>query len=763
MSILGNRVVRREDPRFLTGAATYVANLDLEGCTQVVFVRSIVAHATISSIDRADAERSPGVLGVFTGAEVRAELGLVPHVLPVFPPEMRRPFLADAVVHHVGQAVVAVVAETFEQAVDAAELVVVDYDQREVITDVETAATDRVLLFPEAGTNVVARIASDQQAVFDACEVVVQERIVNQRLTAAPIEPRAGAAWWDDGRLIHYSACQGAHPTRDLLATVYDLDHDRVRVVVPDVGGGFGAKSRTYPDELALGYFARRVGRPVVWMETRSENMASMPHGRGQIQYARMGGSRDGRITAYQLDVVQDVGAHPIIGAVLPTMTQRMLTGVYDIQNCGFTSTAAVTNTVSITAYRGAGRPEATVAVERMVDRFSAEIGIDPAEVRAKNLIPRFTEPYATGIGTDYDVGDYPAALQLALDTADYTELRVEQARRRAAGHSTQLGIGLGVYVEITGGGAASEYGSVAIGPDGRLRVASGATPTGQGHDTTWATVVADRTGVSLDTIDVVHGDTDAVERGGLTVGSRSVQLAGSALVEATDALIERARGVAAEQLEAAVGDVVLDAAAGRFHVTGTPTASLSWVELVAGLDQQLVESADFSAAMPTYPSGAHLAVVEVDTETGKVTLDRLVAVDDAGRILNPLLAEGQIHGGLAQGAAQVLCEEIVYDDAGNLLTGNFMDYCVISSMELPSFDIVHMETPTWVNELGAKGVGESGTIGAIPAVYNAVIDALAPFGVRHLETPLTPERVWSAIASSVSGPRPGGSSQSSS
>jgi len=747
MSILGNKVVRREDPRFLTGGGTYVENLRLDRPAYLVYVRSILAHARIAGVDVTEAKAAPGVLGVFTGAEVTEALGLAPNVFPMFPAEMRRPYVAADVVRYVGQPMVAVLAESRAAAVDAAELVLVDYEELPVVIDLEQSATDEVVLFPDHGTNVLNRMKSEHQADFAGCEVVVSERIVNQRLTGAPIEPRAGAAWWtDDGRLVHWSACQGAHPTRDLLATVYGLEPSKVQVVVPDVGGGFGAKSRTYPEELALAWYARQLGRPVKWTETRSENVAAMPQGRGQIQYAKLGGTRDGKITAYQLDVFQDAGAYPIIGAILAGMTQRMLTGVYEIANCGFNGTAVVTNKVSTTAYRGAGRPEATVAIERMIDRYAAEIGMDPAEVRRINMVPRFTQPYTTGIGTQYDSGDYPAALEMVLDKAGYAELRAEQARRRAEGATELLGIGLGVYVEITAGGPGGEFGSIEVLPGGRMRVTSGATPTGQGHDTTWAMLVAEYTGVAMEDVEVVHGDTDAVARGGLTVGSRSVQLAGSALVDAAGILVEKARNRAADQLEAALGDVVFDAEGGRFHVVGSPVPSLGWAELAAEAPEPLIAGTDFSAPMPTFPSGAHLAVVLVDTETGRVRLDRLVAVDDAGTIINPLLAEGQVHGGLAQGVAQALYEQIVYDESGNLLTSNFMDYTIVSPTELPSYEVHHIETPTWTNPLGAKGVGESGTIGSIPAVYNAVIDALGHLGVRHLETPLTPERVWAAV-----------------
>lgn len=744
-SILGNAVRRVEDPRMLTTGGTYVEDLDLPGAVWAVYVRSPYAHAGIISIDTGDAAQMPGVLGVYTAADL-APIGLAPSVNPTYPEAMRRPFLASDVVRFAGQAVVAVVAETKAEALDAAEVVFVDYEPLDVLIDPEASVRDELVLFPDAGTNVIARFASAAPADFSGCDVIVEARIVNQRMTGAPIEPRSGAAYWTpEGRLVHYSACQGAHPTRDLLATVYGLDKHQVHVIVPDVGGGFGAKSRSYPEEAALGFYSRALGRPVKWTDSRTDNMLAMPHGRAQVQHARLGGTRDGRMLAYQLDVVQDAGAYPLTGAILHRMTMTMAAGCYDIASIGFTGVSAVTNTSSITAFRGAGRPEATVAIERMVDLFSAEIGADPADVRRRNLIPRFTEAITTGIGTPYDVGDYPEALERVLHAADYDALRAEQARRRAAGGPVVLGIGLSSYVEITAGVGGSEFASVEVLPSGRMQVRIGTTAFGQGHATTWSQLVSDRTGVAMDQIEVIQGDTDQVRSGGLTVGSRSVQLGGAALAGASAQLIDKAREQAASILEAAVEDVVFDRDLAGFHVAGTPARTVGWAELASGPEPLSAEH-DFTAPMPTFPFGAHLAVVEVDIETGKVRLTRLVAVDDAGTLLNPLLAEGQVHGGIAQGVAQALMEEVIYDADGQLKTSNFADYPVISAAELPSFEVVHMATPTWVNELGAKGVGESGTIGAIPAVYNAVIDALSHLGVRHLETPLTPERIWAAL-----------------
>jgi carbon-monoxide dehydrogenase large subunit len=745
-SILGNRVTRVEDPRFLTGGGRYVDSIHFPNEAWCAYVRSPYAHATIESIDVSDAAAAPGVLGVFTAVDLAA-LNPTPPTRPNLPPEMTRPFLAADRVRFVGEPVAAVVAETHAQAMDAAELVLVDYEPLPVLTDLARSVAGDLLMFPDAGTNTVLQLATPTQATFEGCDVVVSERIVNQRLSGAPMEPRVGVAYWTaDGRLVHYSSCQGGHVTKSMLSAVYGIEPHQVRVIVPDVGGGFGVKSRTYPEEAVLGFYARELGRPVRWSETRTENMLSMPQGRAQVQQATIGGSRDGRITAYQLDVLQDAGAYPLTGSVLHTMTMRMTCGVYDIENVGFTGTSTVTNAPSITAYRGAGRPEAAVAIERMVDRFAAEIEMDPAEVRRRNMIPTFHEARTTGVGTTYDVGDYARSLELALGTAGYDALRAEQAARRAAGDAVQLGIGIGTYVEITSGVGGSEYGAVELQPDGSLVVRTGTTPYGQGHVTTWSMIVSDRTGVPIERISVLHGDTDEIRSGGLTVGSRSVQLGGTAIAVATTKLIDDARQRAAQLLEAAVDDVVLDAEAGHFHVAGTPARSLAWSDVAASEGGALAADHDFEAPMPTFPFGTHIAVVEVDTETGGTRLIRHIACDDAGTIMNPMLAEGQIHGGIAQGAAQALMEEVVYDEDGTPRTTNFADYPVISSAELPTFELVPMSTPTWVNELGAKGVGESGTIGGIPSVYNAVVDAVAHLGVRHLEMPCTPEKVWAAI-----------------
>jgi carbon-monoxide dehydrogenase large subunit len=745
-SILGNEVKRVEDPRLLTEGGTYVEDVDVDAAW-AAFVRSTVAHGRITSVEVDDARAAPGVLGVFTGADI--DLPPFPNVRPGVPSGSERPLLAHDTVRFVGEAVVAVVADNRYLAADAAELVIVDIEPLPAVLDPHQALEDQILVHPAIGTNVFMRIQSDKRADFGGCEVEVTVEQVNQRLSAVPLEPRSGLAFWTDDdppRLVHYSACQGAHQTRDVLAHLYDLPVERVRAVVPDMGGGFGAKSRSIGEELTLGWLARAVGRPVRFTETRSENLVAMPHGRGQHQRIRLGGTREGRVTTYQLDVVQDAGAYPMMGAYLPVMTQRMTPGCYDIADCGFTSVAVATNTTSTTAYRGAGRPEATLAVERAIDVYAAEIGMDPAEVRRINLIPRFTEPWTTGIGTVYDVGDYPEALRRVLDAADYDGLRAEQAALRADPDSRRLmGIGLGSYVEITATAVPNEEATVELRPDGTLLARSGATPYGQGHDTTWKMILSDRTGVPMDRIAVIHGDTDEVTSGGLTVGSRSVQIAGSALAAAARELVDEARERAADLLEAGLGDVVLDTGTGRFHVLGSPAVSVDW-EVVAAAGSALSGVAEFVAPQPTYPFGAHLAVVDIDSELGEVRVRRMVAVDDAGVLINPLIVDGQVHGGIAQGIAQALYEEIRFDEYGNPLTSNFLDYMIVSAPELPSFELVHQQTPTWVNELGAKGAGESGIVGSIPAVINAVHDALAPLGIGTLDAPLTPEKIWRAI-----------------
>ena len=759
MGIIGERVVRTEDPALVTGRATFVDNLDLAGAAHVAYVRSTMAHARLAAIDTSAAAEMPGVLAVLTAADLAADgIGPIPVDMPMLPSTMPRYALAVDTVRFVGELVAAVVANTRAEAVDAAEAVVVDYEPLPAVIDPEAAERGDVLLFPHLGTNVCFDLPSQGSAVsFDDCEVVVRATIVNQRLAPCPLEARVAASRWEpadehgERRLTHWQASQGAHPVRDRLGEWYGLPPERMRVITPDVGGGFGAKAFSYAEDMLLPWLARRVDRPVRYTESRSESMTGLGHGRGQVQRVEIGGTRDGRVLAYRLTVLQDAGAYPRLGAFLPFLTARMLTGTYDIPAADLTARAVVTNTVPIVAYRGAGRPEAAAAIERAIDMFAAEIGIDPALVRRRNLVGAERFPFTTVTGTTYDSGDYTGALDRVLAAAGYEELRAEQAARRERGDAVQLGIGLSVYVEITALSGGGELGAVRVersnDGDVRVTVVTGTTPYGQGHRTTWAMLVADRLGVPMECIEVVHGDTDLVARGDVTGGSRSAQLGGTNVWRAAGVVAEQAKAVAARLLEADAADVVLEA--GRFHVAGAPSIARTWAEVATAAAEggdDLSGEGDFEQAGGTFPSGAHVAVVEVDTETGDVRLLRLIAVDDAGRILNPLLAEGQVHGGLAQGAAQALFEEVVYDADGNPKTANFADYGFPSAAELPSFETVHMETPSPLNDLGAKGIGESGTIGATPAVQNAVVDALAHFGVRHVTMPCTAERVWRAI-----------------
>ncbi|HET6811556.1 MAG TPA: xanthine dehydrogenase family protein molybdopterin-binding subunit [Acidimicrobiales bacterium] len=764
MSILGNRVLRKEDPKFLTVGGSYVDDMRLEGAVHVVYVRSTMAHARISAIDTSEAERAPGVLAVYTAAN--CDLAPMPPGAPFAPPAMARPWLADGVVRFVGDMVAAVVAETREQAVDAAEMVFVDYDPLPAVVDPEQALTGDTLLFPDAGTNVAITMPKDLAAVgmmpegerdeslFDGCDVVVRQRIVNQRVAPCPLEVRASVATWaSDGRLTYWSSNQAPHGVKATVQSSFGLDESQVRVIAPDVGGGFGAKIGGYPEELFTIWAAKQLGRPVRWTETRSESMNTLGHGRAQVQEIELGGSRDGKLQAYRLTVVQDSGAYPNLGAFLPMFTRTMLTGVYEIPKVEFSSRSVATNTNPIVAYRGAGRPEATAAIERAMDVFAAEIGIDPAEVRRRNLIPSEAFPYTTPTGTTYDIGDYGRALDLVLESAGYDQLRKEQAARRKSGEPRQLGIGTSVYVEITNGMPGSEFGAVEILPDGKARIRTGTSAHGQGHATAWSMLVSEALGIPMEDIEFVQSDTDKVPRGVGTFASRSLQSGGVAVHQASEEVLVKARQLAAELLEANPDDVVLDKVAGRFHVAGTPAVGRSWGELVeASGDAGLAAEVDFTAPGPSFPFGAHVAVVEVDTDTGLVDVVRMVAVDDAGRMVNPLLVEGQVHGGLAQGVAQALLEEVVYDADGNPLTGNLADYAMVSATELPSFERIPMETPTPLNPLGVKGVGESGTIGSTPAVQNAVVDALSHLGVRHVDMPTTPQRVWQALSQARGG-----------
>jgi aerobic carbon-monoxide dehydrogenase large subunit len=746
MSILGTRVVRTEDPVFLTRGATYTDDLTderLTGALHLTLVRSPVAHARIASIDVEEARTAPGVVAVFTGADVDIAPALL---FPAANDKMVRPFLATDTVRHVGEAVAAVLTEEAYQGEDAAELVDVDYDPLDVVVDMVQALKDEVILFPEAGTNSVTAMHLNKDAapedLFADCEVVVTREILNQRVAAAPLETRAASAFWgDDGRCTIFCSTQNAQSARDEVAGWMGLEKEQLRLILPDVGGGFGAKIGADPEFALVAWFSRKVGRPVRWNESRSENMTGMVQGRGQVQTVTIGGDRDGTVKAYRLDVVADAGAYPRLGVALPMFTRMMAPGTYDIPKVWSTAQVVVTNTTPTAAYRGAGRPEATQAIERAMDLFADEIGMDPAELRTKNVVAPDKFPFTTKGGAEYDTGEYAKAVELACKAAGYTALRAEQERRRAEGGPLQLGIGVSSYVEITGGGAFVENATVEVHADGTVTVLTGTSPHGQGHATAWGMLASEQLGIPLEKITVKHGDTDLIPKGAGTMGSRSLQTGGVAVHNAAVDLIDIAKQRAADILEANVDDLVVEN--GSVQVKGTGTG-VSLADLAGR--EELKAFHEWDAKKPTFPFGAHVALVEVDVESGKATVERIWAVDDAGPILNPLIFDGQRHGGIAQGIAQAMLEEVMWDDEGQPLTGTFADYGIPSAAELPSFDLVTMETPTTINAMGYKGVGEAGTIGSCPAVQNAVIDAVSHLGVRHIDMPLTPMRVWEAI-----------------
>lgn len=748
MSILGTRVVRVEDPRFLKGEGTYIANLELPGALHLTFVRSSLAHGKIVSIDADDALAMPGVVAVWTAADI--DLEPAPPAHGFMNKKIRFPFIASDTVRFVGDIVAVVVSTDKTLGTDAAEMVIVDYESLPVVLDMDESFRGEVLLHPDAESNIVLTFASDNNDdIFSDCDVVVDLVIENQRVAPAPMEVRACASVWDGERLTQWACSQGAHGARDGLAETLGLDKSQVRVITPDVGGGFGAKSGVYAEEILVGWAARKLNTPVRWTETRTENMVSMGHGRAQRQRTRMGGTRDGRITAYRLDLLQDAGAYAKAGAVLPFMTRLMAGGVYDIANVQFESHSVVTNTTPTVAYRGAGRPEATAAIERTIDEFARVCGLDPADVRRKNYLTPSSFPLTTAMGAKYDSGEYAAALDKALEAAGYQQLREEQARRRASGNPLQMGIGIASYVETTNPMGSGDYGAVEITDEGGAIIRTGSSSHGQGHHTAWAMLVSDATGIPFDKIEFRFGDTDDISRGGGTGGSRSLQVGGSAVKLATDSVIDKARQRAADLLEAAVEDVVIDTVRGGFHVVGSPAPLRTWSELMVGLDAPLEAEVDYVPEGATFPFGTHICVVEVDVETGAVGVMRHIACDDAGIIINPLIVDGQVHGGIAQGVAQALLEVVAYDPDGNPITSNLADYGFISAAELPSFERIPMETPTPRNPLGAKGIGEAGTIGATPAVHNAVVDAVSHLGVTHIDMPCTSVNVWNALQKS--------------
>ncbi len=743
-----SRSLRREDGPLLRGEGTFIDNLrlpQLEGACFAAFVRSTIAHASISSIDTSDAVALDGVIGVFTAADL--DVWPLPPRLPMMNKAMVRPMLADGVVRFVGEPVAVVLAESPAIAADALEWVVVDYEPRPVVTQLEESLADGLLLHPHAGTNVSFHWTQPpfEEDPFADCDVVVDVTIRHPRLNPSPIEPLAGAAAWGaDGRLTSWVCSQRPAGAKYVIECALGLEPGTVRAIAPDVGGGFGAKSGygCYPEDVVVAFLARHINRPIRWAQTRSEAMVAMGHGRASSHQVRLGGTRDGDIRAYEVKALQDSGAYPAMGTFISTNLRASGTGVYAIPKARVEGTSVVTNTTPTVAFRGAGRPEAACDIERAVDLYATALGMDPVDVRLRNVVADDQFPYATAVGATYDSGRYGEALRRCIAAAKYADLRNEQARRREGGHPIQLGIGVSCTVEITGGGE-GEAASIDVHADGTVTLVVGTSPHGQGHETTFADLLSEKLGIAAHHITVLHSDTDlpAATYGGGTLGSRSAQLGGSASFQAANEVIDLARTRAAELLEAAVEDIVFDPSTG-FHVAGTPSRSVQW----SAIGELSTQTNYKATGAGSFAFGACVAVVEIDTETGAVSVRQIVCVDDAGTILNPMLAEGQVHGGLGLAMGACLTEEMVYDEDGNPLTSTFADYGLISSAETISFETHEMETPSPLNPLGVKGIGESGTVVATPAIQSAVIDALALYGVRHLDFPFTGERVWRAI-----------------
>ena len=742
-SILGTEVVRREDGTLLTGEGRYTGDLRPDGLLQAHFVRSPVAHGEIASIDVGSATKSPGVAAVYTADTIGVDQ--VKSRFPLDPHFGRGPLAGDRV-RFVGEPVAMVVAESLAAAQDAADEIMVDYEPLPVSMDAEAAALNgAAVLFPERGSDSMVRVFDPVEGLHDGADRVVTGRIVHNRMAVVPMETDAVLADPTGEQLTLWVSTQGVHNTRGGIAESLGLDPDEVRVIAPWVGGGFGAKGGWRVEHVAVAAAAQQLGRPVVWTETRSENLISM-QARDQVHYARLGVTDDGRMVSLEVVALVDAGAYPGLGGVLPNITRVMASGVYGIERVQFDFGLAATNRAPLGAFRGAGRPQATLTIERMADLAAAELGIDPVEFRRRNFLAPEDFPLVTPTGGAYDTGEYEKALDRACELVGYEEQRAEQAARRAAGDSRRLGIGVSSYVEVTAPTGQQEHATVEVHPDGSATVSVGTASHGQGHETVFTMIVADRLGIDMDRIAFVQSDTALVARGGGTGGSRSAQLGGSAIHAASLEVLDIARERAAELLEASADDIVVTDE-GRLGVAGVPGAEVSWADVAAAApDDPLRAELDHTTDGPTFPFGTHISVVEVDSETGIVTLLRHVAVDDAGNLLNPLIVAGQQHGGVASGIGQALYEHVVYDDAGNPLTTGLADYAMPSAAEFCDFTTDSTITPTHLNPLGVKGIGEATTIGATPAVQNAVVDALSDLGVRHIDLPLTPDRVWQAI-----------------
>jgi carbon-monoxide dehydrogenase large subunit len=773
--LVGERVKRREDPRLIQGRGTYVDDIALVGMQHMVFKRSDVAHGRIRSIDTSAAAAMDGVEAVFTGAQIAEFLAPMPIGTPFPSPEHRA--VAVDTVRYGGEPVAVVVASDRYVARDAADAIVVDYDPLPAVVDTELAMTGKpavihpdfannlaVALLP-SGTGVSADGKVDDSAIdaaFAKAEIVISQRMVNQRLAPSAMEPRGVVAHFEPGKgtMTIWSSTQNPHILRTFIAALTGLGQDQVRAIAPEVGGGFGAKINIYGEEYVAAAVSKRLGIPLKWTEDRSEAFVATTHGRDIIGYVDLAAKRDGTVLGLKLRLIADIGAYNmLLTAAIPTLTMMMANATYNIPAIRTTLTEVFTNKTPTDAYRGAGRPEATYFVERAMDMLARELKMDPADLRRKNFIQPAQFPFTTQVGAIYDSGDYEKALDAALKASDWKALTAERDAARAQGRL--VGIGLSMYVEICGIGPSAslptggwEHSQVTIERDGRISATTGASPHGQGTETTFAQMLADQFGVPFEHITILHGDTAIVKQGIGTFGSRSQAVGGTALMMAGGKVKTKMAKFAAAMLEAHEDDLVFEN--GMISVKGSPASGKSFANVAAyayvpvplpeGLEPGLSDEAFFEPSNNTYPFGCHISMIEIDRQTGEPTLLRLVAVDDAGNLINPLIVEGQIHGGLAQGIGQAMIEEVVYNEDGQLITGSFMDYALPRAIDFPRFELTATVTPTPVNPLGAKGVGEAGTLGSTPCVVAAAVDALSEFGVKHIDMMLRPEKLWRII-----------------
>ncbi|MGW9478418.1 xanthine dehydrogenase family protein molybdopterin-binding subunit [Saccharomonospora azurea] len=776
---IGKARLRKEDTRLITGRTRWTDNITLPGLVHFAVLRSTMAHARITNIDTSAAKEMPGVMAVYTADDLDPEGAIgMPCAWPITPDMKwpRRPMLAQGTVNYAGEGVAVVVARSAEEAYDALAEIDVDYEELPVVLGLENAiAEDAPLVHPDLGTNRSAVWTFDsaeagsgddvERAITDS-EVVLRKRFRQQRLIPAFMEPRSVVVDPTAPQLTMWSATQIPHITKTMAALTLGIPEHQLRVIAPDVGGGFGGKLAVIPEEFIALLVARKLGRPVKWTESRSESMTAAHHGRDQIQDITICATRDGRLTGLKVELLADMGAYlSLVGPGIPILGAFMFNSIYKLPAYHFTCTNVFTNTTVTDAYRGAGRPEATFAIERMMEELAAELDIDPIELREKNWIAHDEFPYTTVATLTYDSGNYEAATEKALQLFDYDGLRREQRERRERGDSVQLGIGISTFTEMCGlapsrvlgsldyAAGGWEHASIRMLPTGKVEVITGSSAHGQGHETAWSQIVADQLGVPFEDVEILHGDTQSSHKGMDTYGSRSLSVGGIAVVKAAEKVVAKAKKMAAHMMECSEDD--LEFSAGTFSVKGTgrstgiqdiALAVFAAHDLPDGMEPSLDSEATFDPENFSFPHGTHLCAVEVDTETGRVQIRKYVCVDDVGAVVNPLIVEGQIHGGLAQGIAQALFEEAAFDEGGTLMSGTFADYLLPSAADLPSFVTDRTETPSTTNPLGVKGVGEAGTIASTPAVVNAVVDAVRHYGVDDIEMPCTPMRVWRAI-----------------